>query len=266
MGNVMRRLARRHFALIGLSALILAGFQLLMCAIVANTDVSGALKQLVNFAPPMMQSMFAQTLLSDATDAGLIAFGWNHPVTHALGLAIAITLGTRAIAGEIENGAIELVLTQPISRNSYLLAHVLFALLAITAITTLGVVATAAGQYLFELVPFPASRLLVLLLNFVLLQLAVFGITFAFSAFGREAGRVALVGVLVALLSYLIAAVAALWPRIASLGWYSLHHYFDPRRLLVTGNPDFLSFGVLGGFMVLGVGVAFWRFERRDLP
>jgi ABC-2 type transport system permease protein len=266
MSNLLGRLARRHLTMIILSALILAGFQFLMCAIVANTNVNGALEQLMSFAPPMVQNVFGPTLMSGATDAGLVAFGWNHPVTHAIGLAVAITVATRAVAGEIEHGAIELVLAQPISRGTYLLAHVVFALLSLTVIATIGVAATAVGQNVFALESFSATRLLTLLLNFVLLQLAVFAVTLAFSSFGREAGRVALAGMLVALLSYLLQAVAALWPRISGLGSYSMHHYYDPRLILVTGKFDSLGLLVLTAVLVGAAGAAFWRFSRRDLP
>ena len=236
-----------------------------MCAIVASTDMTGALQQIMAFAPPVMQTVLAP-LVAGSTDSGMVAFGWNHPVTHALGLAVAISLGARAIAGEIENGAIELVAAQPISRQRYLLANVLFAMGAITAMSVLGVSATAVGQRAFGLDPFPPARLLQLILSYALLQGGVFAITLAFSAFGREAGRVGFSGVLVALLSYLAQAIAALWPRAAWVGPFSLHYYYDPREVLVNGHFAPTELLVLLAVLLVATGVAFARFRSRDLP
>jgi len=149
-------------------------------------------------------------LAAGATDNAMLAFGWNHPITHIIGTAVAITLGARAVAGEIENGAIELVLAQPVSRAHYLTAHILFAAFAILSIAVLGVLATAIGQRVFALEPFPPARLALLLLAFLLLQLAIFAITLIASTFGREGGRAALAGLFVAVVSYMVGAIASL--------------------------------------------------------
>jgi hypothetical protein len=136
----------------------------------------------------------------------------------------------------------------------------------IATIAGLGITATALGQRVFGLDPFPPQRLLLLLLNFILLQLAAFGITLAFSSFGREAGRVAFAGVLVALLSYLIQAIAALWPRAAWIGPYSLHFYYDPREVLVNGTFAPFEMLLLAGVFAAAATIAFRRYQTRDLP
>jgi ABC-2 type transport system permease protein len=181
-------------------------------------------------------------------------------------MVLPISLASRAIAGERENGTIELVLTQPISRSTYLLSQIAFALLAIGLMAAIGIGATALGQVVFGLDSFPIRRLLALLLSFWLLQTAVFAVTLAFSAFGREAGRVAFLGVLIALVSYLIEALATLWPRALWLGPYSFHHYFHPRALLVEGRFVISTIVVLLGLFLLATAIAFTRFQRSDLP
>src|SRR5689334_23314366 len=109
MRNLLRRLASRHRVFLLASAALLAGFEFLICAIVANVDVPGALDQLLVFAPPALRAVLEQSLLSGSGSGGLLAFGWNHPVAHAVGTAVAITLGARAVAADVESGAIELV-------------------------------------------------------------------------------------------------------------------------------------------------------------
>ena len=137
MGNILRRLAARHRILLIVCAAVLAAFHLLMCAIVSTVDMSTAIEQILVFAPPALRPFIEQSMIG--SPQGMLAFAWNHPITHALVTAVTITLAARAIAGEVEHGAIELILAQPISRARYFTAHVAFGLGAITFITLSGI-------------------------------------------------------------------------------------------------------------------------------
>ena len=264
MLNVMRRQLERNRVFLLAALLVLAGFELLVCAMVASVDVESAFGQMTQFAPPVFRAMIEQSLMG-GSPAAVLAFGWNHPVVHALLSAVAITLPARAIAGEVENGAIELVLAQPLSRGRYFAAHLLFGVGAMSVVIAAGLAATAIGQRIYSLEPF-GWRLAALFVDALLLQLAIYGATLLASAFGREAGRVALVGVLVAVLSFLVNAVATLWSKAEFAKPYSLHTYFDPRQVLVQGHLPWSSVAVLAAVAAIAIGAAFWRFSRRDLP
>jgi len=102
--------------------------------------------------------------------------------------------------------------------------------------------------------------------NFVLLQSAWFGVTLLLSVFGREAGRVAFGGFLAALLSYLVQVVGGMWHRAAVLLPYSPYTYDDPRMILRSGAVPLRSVLVLAGIAAACMGMAFWRFRKRDIP
>src|SRR5215470_6018544 len=109
MLNITRRLLFQHRWFLIASSVLFAGFQFLTYGIISSVNLPSMFDQFLAVAPPVLRAMIEQSMLSGST-AGILAFTWNHPVTHALMTAVAITLGARAIAGEIENGAIELVL------------------------------------------------------------------------------------------------------------------------------------------------------------
>jgi len=265
MRNLLGRLLARNRGFLVACALVLGWFQFLFCALVAEVDLENALDQLLAFTPPAMRAVVEQSLLSGTTH-GVLAFGWDHPITHALVAAVAIALAARAVAGEVEGGVIELLLAQPLPRGSYLAAHVLFGIGAILCVAAAGVLGTAIGVRVFDLQVFGAGRLLGLLLNAVLLQGTFYAVTLLFSAWGREAGRVAMLGVLLVLISYFIDVFATLWPRLAFLAPYSLHTYYDPRAILVRGEFSRLALLVLGLGFLLPTALAYGRFRRRDLP
>lgn len=265
MLNLLARLIRRNRVFLLACCLVLGLFQFLLVALVVEINLESALEQILTFAPPIMRSVIEQSMLGGSTQ-GVLAFGWNHPITHAIVAAVAIALASRSVAGEIENGALELVLAQPISRAAYLGSHLIFGMVALMLVAAAGALGTMVGQRVFALNAFGLGRMLQLLLNVVLLQAAIYTATLLVSSWGREAGRVAVIGVLIALVSYFINVIATLWPRASFIEPYSLHSYYDPRAILVRGELATLAVIVLAGFMVGATGLAFWRFATRDLP
>jgi ABC-type transport system involved in multi-copper enzyme maturation permease subunit len=266
MRNLLRLLAARHAAFLAASAVLLGLFQYLICAAVASVDVGGALQVVMQSVPPLLRGLVETQLFGGLTPRGLLAFGWNHPVAHALGTAPAIVLAARAIAGEAERGTIELELAQPLRRSIYLAAHVGFAAWALTMVTVAGIAGTLIGQRVFGLPGFRPGVVAALGIDYLLLQFAWFAVTLLFSAWGREGGRVAAIGFLVALVSYFAQVIGQLWEHAAFVLPYTLHDYFSPRDLLVDGTSVLQPALVLLAVSVVGVGTAAWRFATRDLP
>jgi ABC-type transport system involved in multi-copper enzyme maturation permease subunit len=265
MLNLVRRELARNGIFLAAAMIVLGAFEYLICAIVASVDIEKAFAQITQFAPPLFRAMIEQNIPA-GSPAAVLSFGWNHPIVHALLTAVAIALPARAIAGEVESGAIELVLAQPVSRGEYFGAHLLVALVALSLVLGAGLLGTVVGQRVYALDAFGATSLAKLFANALLLQLAIYALTLLASAYGREAGRVALVGVLVAVLSYLVNAVAMLWSKAQFAKPYSLHGYFDPREILVQGNLAMSSVLVLGAVAAFALAAAFAQFARRDLP
>lgn len=266
MRNLLRFLAARHTGLVIVGGVLLGGFEWLICAVVASVDVSGALGTLVQSLPPLMQALVSEQFLGDLSKSSLLAFGWAHPIAQAAGAAVAIVLGAQAVAGRAEDGTIELTLGQPLARRSYLAAHVVFALAALAVVTLAGLAGTVAGGRAYGLEPFHARELARLGLDYFALLAALFGLTLAFSAFGREGGRVALAGVLVALVSYLVQVIGSMWAPWERLVPYTLHAHYVPRDILAHGAAVARPVATLFGVALAGFAVAWARFERRDLP
>jgi len=266
MRNLLRLLLARHAAYVLVSGLLLGGFQWLICAVVASTDVTGALGTLVQSLPPLAQTMVSEQFFGGFSKASLLAFGWAHPIAQAVGAALAIVLATQAVAGESEAGTIELTLGQPIARRTYLAAHVAFALAVLAFVTLAGLAGTIAGGRFYGLEPFRVTALARLGLDYLALQAALFGVTLMFSAFGREGGRVALFGFLAALVSYLVHVIGTMWDGWRPLVPYTLHAYYVPKDLLVGGAGVARPAATLLAVALGGLLVAWWRFRRRDLP
>ena len=265
MRNLLKRLAARYGPFLGISAAVMAGFQFLICTIVSTLNIPALFTELTKSLPPVAKEFIVQ-YIGGFGPADLLAFGWNHPIALAVGGAVAIVLAARAVAGEIEAGTLELVLSQPLSRGRYFAGQMVFALSGLAIMAVAGAAATWLGQRVYGLDALGLRALAHLAANFFLLQAAWFGVTMVVSVFGREAGRVAFTGFLIALLSYLVQVVARMWPAAAFLLPYAPNGYYDPRVILKTGALPARSVAVLGGLAAISAALALGRFRRRDIP
>ncbi|MGH7599794.1 MAG: hypothetical protein ACREOI_25855, partial [bacterium] len=82
--NLLRRLLKRHRLFLAVIGLVLAGFQVLICAIVSSINIEGAIREMSQSLPPFMQTMLSEEFALGLSSRGLIVFAWNHPVVHAL--------------------------------------------------------------------------------------------------------------------------------------------------------------------------------------
>ncbi len=264
--NLLRRLVQRNRFFLLICAGSIAVFELLVCAAVSTLNVQAIGAQLLATLPPMVQAVLGPQMLTLFTPTGLLAFGWNHPITIAIGAAVAIAPASRAVAGEVESGAIELVLAQPISRAGYLATQLAFGLGALAFVTLVGLAGSFAGEIVWKIPLFRPAPASALAAGFWLVNGAAFGFTLMLSTFGREAGRVSGGAFIAVLASYLLQAVGTLWSRVAFLLPWSVYQRYNPRLLLETGHVPLPTLAVLGGVLVVSVAVAWFRFARRDLP
>lgn len=265
MFNVVRRLARRYLVFLIAAIVVLAGFQLIIPAVISTLNLPAMLGGVLALLPPTVGAALGEQVFGGMSATGLLAFGWNHPITHAAGTAVAVVLGARAIAGEIETGTLELVLAQPISRAAYLAGNLLFGFGALLALCSIGVLGTLLGTRIFD-IAVSTLGIARVAANFLLLLFALYAATLLASAFMREGGRALGVGVLLAVISFLVLTVALLWPQAAALQSYTLHSYYNSRDVLVSGRIPFRSVAVLGSWIALCLAGTYWRFSTRDVP
>ena len=262
---LLRSVAARHAPFLTAVGLLLGLFQFLICAVLASIDLGSLLQSLLRSLPPLAQELIV-TQFGGLSERDLLAFGWNHPVSQALGTAAAIVVASHAVAGEIETGAMELLMSQPLSRRCYLATRVCFAMLALAILTLAGSAGTLLGQRYYGLERFEPGRIPALAGSWFLLQMGWFGIGLALSAFGREGGRTASIAFLLAIVSYFGQAIGRMWSEASFVLPWTLHHYFDPRGILVQGALPWRAWITLAAVLGAGIGVAGWRFGRRDLP
>lgn len=266
MMNLIRHLASRHGIFLFVACVVFGGFEFYLCAVVANFDLGAVINQVMKSLPPFMQEMLAEQIFGGFTTRGILAFGWNHPIALAVGSAVAILFATRAVAGEIESGMAEMVLSQPLSRIQYLATHCIFAVISLAVLTAAGLAGTAIGQNYFDIEAFTTSDIMKLGSAYFLLHTAWFGVALTGSSMGREGGRIAVIIFVIILISYLINVIGKLLPAAEGLLPFSIHSYYSPQSILVNNALEGTSVLVLLSIIILSLPFSMWYFRRRDIP
>jgi len=183
-----------------------------------------------------------------------------------------ISRGSAAVAAEIERGTMDMILSRPVSRTAYLLAHVITAVFGYLLMVVVIVAGAKIGESFHSVDTSP--RMIAVArpaLNVVGLGLATYGITVMFSAFDIVRWRPNMIASILTI-AQLVGYAVANQPETADDSWYklpgklSVFSTFYPIEAFVKGEYLPRHMGALLGVFAAGVIVALWRFNRRDLP
>jgi ABC-2 type transport system permease protein len=208
----------------------------------------------------MLDFLGIENMLSPAGYLQATVFSLIGPL---LVLMCAITLMSRTIAGPEEEGGMELLLANPLSRRAFAVQRLIAAGGAVTAVAAvpwivLSVLVPAIGMDL------PMSNLAAACVGLIGLAWCFGGIAFAAGAATGRRGRVLAVAGTLAVATYLANAVAGMSQSWSWARWLSPFHYFigvDPLR---TGwHPAHLL--ALAAVGVLGCVAGVLLFDRRDV-
>lgn len=210
----------------------------------------------------------------------LLSIGYVHPLPQTILMIWALGRGTSAIAGEIERGTMELLVSQPIPRWKIVTSNLMVDMVTIPTLalcmflgTYIGTTLVPLNNSLLDPTPLdltPYWRGIVLATGF---GFAMSGVTYAISSMGRSRWRVLAWTFGIILAMSILNLLGQLWDTLGPWRPLAIHYYFQPQyailkdqwTLAVAGvqvNALAVMFGVAG----LGYAFALWRFSQRDLP
>ncbi len=204
----------------------------------------------------------------DFSTAAIEMAFWNHPFVLLLFALWAIARGSVAVAGEIERGTMDLVLSRPIDRSAFLASQVLTGVAGLVVMAAAMMAGNLVGSHYNTLIsPASAATLTKPALNLVAFGWAIFGYTFLLSTLDIVRWRPNLIAS-VATLAGFIALVLASIPQL-EMKWlekFSIFKAYNPVEVVVKGETLAFNAGLLGGIGLIGVVIGFVVFAQRDLP
>ena len=264
-------LLRKHFVesrwLLGLSCFAFCAFGMLIAWLAKGYEKivdSGDIELIARRGGPFRG--LGGSNMDGSTTALEVAF-WNHPLIILTVLCWVISRGAAAVAGEIERGTIDVTLSRPISRSTFLSSQIVFTVIGLVSL----IICLISGIFIGNLLWTPATppNPLTLLkpgLMVLTLGLAVYGYTLPLSALDVVRWRAVAAATSATLLGLIGMSIAPMYKDQDWIGKISVFYFYAPVTVAMKTDPLAFNAIVLTGVFLVGAAIAFVLFNQRDLP
>ncbi len=246
-------------------ALVIFLFQIAVCAIVHDNDKVKVFLQFLDMLPAFIKSMLGGKSLQAGNVAGLIAIGYNHPLVMILYMLYAVGVPTNLLAGEVQRGTMELILSRQTTKTQVYACTGLITVMGMFAMVLAMFLGTVAGTTLYTFTQdVPLTDFFKIAVNAGLMASAVGAIALLAAACFRRPVAVGLtVSYLVVM--YFTSFVSEWWPRMAFLSPTTLFHYINGFDIFVKHVWPVRDMTVLVAVMVAATILGSLIWQRRDL-
>lgn len=241
-------------------------FQLAICGIVHDNERVRALLLYVEALPPFIKALMGGEVLEVANIAGLIAIGYQDPLVLLLYMLYAVGVPTGLLAGEIQKGTMELILSRQVTKMHVYIWAGLITIVGMYALVLVMFTGTVVATRIYEFYQeVPLYFFFKLAVVGGVLASTVGGIALLAAACFRR-GTAVWVTVAYLVANYFVSIITDWWPRMAWMAPVSIFNYVDGPKIFE--NPGWpvgdmcVLLGVLAISTVLG-GIIWYR---RDLP
>jgi len=258
---------KSHRSFLLFSMIIISLFQFLILKLVTTIDYSAIIMNLLTQLPEFVRAMFGEDFISMLTVEGAAAFGLNHPLVLVVLSIGAITIPSRHIAGEVETGTLELVLSFPVRRIELLLKLYLSAIVFLFLIVFCAVGSSVLSISIFhQLKSAVFVKMLEIGANLWLLFVFIMSLTMVLSSAEKEGNKVSIRVAGIALVFYLLHYLSSWWDTIQFTKPFNIFTYYRPQDLMTGQRSFLLHFIVLSSLILLCLAVSIFQFNRRDIP
>ncbi len=220
--------------------------------------------ELAESMPPEMIALFGDADLSLASLGGYFQTEYLGLMWMVVAASALIGFASKAIAGEIGGGTMEILLSQPLSRSKFILTRmgvlVLYVLL-LGAATFVPIQILGPG-YDIEL----SAKVFWLLLGLgSLFMLAIGSFAFMVSALSRDSGRPTVVTSAAIATMWIMSFLADVSDFADALDPFNLLSYWEPGKIINNGALDTNAWWIYGGVSIVFLMIAYVGFMRRDV-
>ena len=249
-----------------LIALMIFIFQLAVCGIVHDNERVKALIQYIDMLPSFLKTFIGGEAVQYGNIAGLIAIGYNEPFVLLLYMLFAVGVPTALLAGEVQRGTMELILSRQTTKTHVYICAGLITVVGMYALVVVMFLGTVVSTNLYEFEQqVPLYRFFKLAINGGILASAVGGIALLAAACFRRGMAVSLT-VAFLVVNYFIMIITQWWPRMKWLDPVTIFNYVDGAKIFSEPTWPVGDMCVLISLLVVTTlaGGVIW--SRRDLP
>lgn len=230
----------------------------------AFREQSASLEQLIKSYPESFLKAFNFDIKSFTTLGGYLAteqFSFIWPI---LLIFMLIGYAGNALAGEIEKGTIEILLSEPISRLKLFLSRYLAGLIMLIVFAIFSIWAALPLARIYS-IDFKTDNFVTLIILGLSFGFAVYSIGMFLTSVFSDRGKVFFIsgGLLVAM--YVLNILSAIKESLGDLKYFSFFYYFNPSKALVYNQIDNWAYAVFLGVAIVFTIAGLIIFCRRDI-
>jgi beta-exotoxin I transport system permease protein len=241
--------------------------QIAICGIAHDNELIKNLFTYIDGFPSFVKAAFGVEVLQQGGISTFIAFGYRHPLILLLFMLFAVGVPTRLLAGEVQQGEMELILSRSITKTQvYICASALtlvgmFALVLVMFFSTF----IATRIYAFEKAV-PLYPFFIMAMNGGVLASAVAAISLLAAASFRRRGTAVGLTTTYLVISYFVSIVAAWWSPMKLLGPLTPFWYVNNSRIFSNTSWPVSDMIVLAVILIVAAVAGGIIWQRRDLP
>ena len=249
----------------GFIALIIFLFQIAICGIVHENDSVKTFLQFIDMLPSFIKSILGGEALQLGNVSGLIAIGYQHPLVLTLYMLYAVGAPTALLAGGVQNGSMELILSRQATKIHVYICAGLITVTGMFALVMIMFTGTVAATNIYDFgQPIPLFSFFKIAVIGGTLASAVGGVSLLSAACFRRGTAVGLAVAYLAV-NYFVSIITDWWPRMNWMSPATIFHYVHGPEIF-NGSWPIGDFCVLVSLLVVSslLGGIIW--SRRDLP
>lgn len=254
----------QRFVLLALGLLGIALFEFLINWMVAASKLGPQTGQLLSLLPPAIRKFLGEETLGFFSPLGLMTIGYSHPFVYAFYFIFIISLFAREISSAMEKGTLELTLSRPLSRSSYLLTLNAFFISGLSFLFLCMFGGAALSIHVFSIKVSPAN-ILPVIVNLFCLAFCMGGIVSLICVSAKTMVQASGWAIGVGLGLYLQEFIGRSVGILGTVSPVNPIHYYRPQPALTSGEYPWGSMLILAAAGIVFFTASFFIFKRRDI-
>lgn len=258
-------LLRRLWPFVAIPVVLLSFVTALFVLLIEPMGGVAMMARLVR-AVPAVSRLVEASGMDVSTRAGIAAGAYVHPFTSAMLALWAFSVGVASLAGDVESGFADQVLSRAVPRRAMLMASIITLFVGAILIGLAMWAGTATGAWLSgDPEPLPLHRFFLACVQVILLAAAMGSVGILTSTLSSDRGRVVAVCAVIWLANYFNGRISSIFELIEWLNPWSLEGHYRPVHTVNSGVIAPVDVAVHLAVIAACLLMAAWVWHRRDI-
>ena len=266
MKSYIKYIIKSHWGFLIFALIFIPLVQFLLIDVFTGTDTKPFIDSVMKMMPPQFKMIVGEQFFSSLSVEGAAAFGFNHPIVLTIFIILIINLTSTHLAGEIERGTMEIMLSFPVRRISIIITLWLIAMIILFLIVLFAYMGQLFAVYIFDTLTGEfAFKIIKIALNLWLFMTMIMSFSIMISSFMKEANKSASITAIAMLVFYFADILSSMWKPLDFLKPFNIFTYYQPQKLLIGQRTLTENLPLLIGLTIIFFVISLWQFRRRDI-